>query len=95
LRPGQALIRHGLRNASIPVLTILGVQLSSLLIGTVVVERVFAIPGMGSLLLDGSANRDILMVMGIVMVLVVGVLVINYVVDILYPLLDPRLRTTR
>jgi peptide/nickel transport system permease protein len=63
-----------------------------LLIGTVVVERVFAIPGMGSLLLDGIANRDIVMVMGIVMVLVVGVLIINYVVDILYPVLDPRLR---
>jgi peptide/nickel transport system permease protein len=92
LRPGQALVRHGIRNASIPVLTILGVQLSMLLIGTVVVERVFAIPGMGSLLLDGIANRDIVMVMGIVMVLVVGVLIINYVVDILYPVLDPRLR---
>ncbi|MDY7105034.1 MAG: ABC transporter permease [Actinomycetota bacterium] len=92
LRPGQALVRHGLRNAAVPVLTVTGLQLATLLIGAVVIERVFVIPGLGSLLLDGVANRDLLLVQGVVMVLVVGVLVINLVVDLLYTVVDPRLR---
>lgn len=92
LRPGQALVRHGLRNAAVPVLTVAGLQLATLLIGAVVIERVFVIPGLGSLLLDGVANRDLLLVQGVVMVLVVGVLAINLVVDLLYTVVDPRLR---
>jgi peptide/nickel transport system permease protein len=92
LRPGQALVRHGLRNASVPVVTVLGLQLATLLIGAVVVERVFVLPGLGSLLLDAVAARDLLTVQGIVLVLVVGVLLVNFVVDVLYTVLDPRLR---
>jgi peptide/nickel transport system permease protein len=92
LSPYRALIRHGLRNAAIPVVTVLGLQLATLLIGAVVVERVFVIPGLGSLLLDGVANRDLLLVQGVVMVLVVAVLLVNLIVDILYTVLDPRLR---
>ena len=57
LRPGQALVRHGLRNASVPVVTVLGLQLATLLIGAVVVERVFVLPGLGSMLLDAVAAR--------------------------------------
>ncbi|MDP4506864.1 ABC transporter permease [Nonomuraea turcica] len=87
-----ALWRHGLRNASIPVVTVLGLQLATLLIGAVVVERVFVIPGLGDLLLNGVAGRDLLLVQGVVMVLVAAVLLINFVVDITYHLLDPRLR---
>ncbi|MEV1172899.1 ABC transporter permease [Nonomuraea sp. NPDC049784] len=87
-----ALWRHGLRNASIPVVTVLGLQLATLLIGAVVVERVFVIPGLGDLLLNGVAGRDLLLVQGVVMVLVVAVLLINFVVDVAYHLLDPRLR---
>ena len=90
--PYRALVRHGLRNASIPVVTVLGLQLATLLIGAVVVERVFVIPGLGSLLLDGVANRDLLLVQGVVVVLVVAVLLVNYVVDVLYTVIDPRLR---
>jgi peptide/nickel transport system permease protein len=90
--PTRALIRHGFRNAAIPVVTILGLQLATLLIGAVVVERVFVIPGLGSLLLDGTANRDLLLVRGVVMVLVVAVLLVNFLVDILYLVIDPRLR---
>jgi peptide/nickel transport system permease protein len=90
----QALARHGLRNASIPVVTVLGLQLATLLIGAVVVERVFVIPGLGSLLLDGTANRDLLLVQGVVMVLVLAVLLVNYLVDLLYTVLDPRLRAS-
>jgi peptide/nickel transport system permease protein len=88
----RALLRHGLRNAAIPVVTVLGLQLATLLIGAVVIERVFVIPGLGSLLLDSVSNRDLIMVQDVVMVLVVAVLVVNFVVDLLYLLIDPRLR---
>ncbi|HEX4816945.1 MAG TPA: ABC transporter permease [Nonomuraea sp.] len=87
-----ALWRHGLRNAAVPVVTVLGLQLATLLVGAVVVERVFVIPGLGDLLLNGVAGRDLLLVQGVVMVLVAAVLLINFVVDVTYHLLDPRLR---
>jgi peptide/nickel transport system permease protein len=92
LRPMAALVRHGLRNASVPVVTVLGLQLATLLIGAVVVERVFVIPGLGSLLLDSVANRDLIVVQDVVMVLVVAVLLVNVLVDLLYLVIDPRLR---
>ncbi|MBB4933343.1 peptide/nickel transport system permease protein [Lipingzhangella halophila] len=92
MRPYQALVRHGLRNAAIPVVTVLALQLATLLIGAVVIERVFVIPGLGSLLLDGVGNRDLLLVQGVVMVLVLAVLLLNFVVDVLYTALDPRIR---
>ncbi|WP_116042850.1 ABC transporter permease [Amycolatopsis palatopharyngis] len=92
LRPGQALVRHGLRNAAVPVVTVLGLQLATLLVGAVVVERVFVLPGLGSMLLDSVSSRDLLAVQGIVLVLVVGVLLVNFLVDVLYAVLDPRLR---
>jgi len=90
-----ALWRHGLRNAAVPVVTVLGLQLATLLIGAVVVERVFVIPGLGDLLLNGVAARDLLLVQGVVMVLVAAVLLINFVVDVAYAALDPRLRGAR
>jgi peptide/nickel transport system permease protein len=93
LRPGQALVRHGLRNAAVPVVTVLALQLATLLIGTVVIERVFVIPGLGSLLLDSVANRDLVLVQDVVMLLVIAVLLVNFLVDLLYLLIDPRLRT--
>jgi peptide/nickel transport system permease protein len=89
---GRALVRHGLRNAAIPVVTVLGLELASLLVGAVVIERVYVIPGLGSMLLDSVSNRDLLSVQGVVMVLVAAVLIINYVVDLLYTAIDPRLR---
>ncbi|WP_298886741.1 ABC transporter permease [uncultured Serinicoccus sp.] len=93
LRPVQALWRHGLRNAAVPVVTVLGLQLATLLVGAVVIERVFVIPGLGSLLLDSVAQREILTVQTVVMVLVVATLLITFLVDALYLLIDPRLRT--
>lgn len=93
LRPGQALLRHGLRNAAVPVVTVLGLQMATLLIGTVVVERVFVIPGLGSLLLDSVASRDLVIVRDVVMILVLAVLFVNFVVDLVYLLIDPRLRS--
>ena len=92
LTQAQALRRHGLRNAAIPVLTILGVQFAALLVGAVVVERVFLVPGIGSLLVDSVANRDLQAVQGIVMVLVVIVLAVNLLTDLLYTALDSRVR---
>jgi peptide/nickel transport system permease protein len=95
LRPGQALRRHGLRNAAVPVVTVLALQLATLLVGAVVVERVFVIPGLGSLLLDSVSNRDLIMVQDVVMILVLAVLLVNFLVDLLYVVIDPRLRTAR
>lgn len=92
LMPGAALRRHGFRNAAIPVVTVLGLQLATLLIGAVVVERVFVIPGLGSLLLDAVGQRDLKIVQDVVMILVLAVLVVNVVVDLLYLAIDPRLR---
>lgn len=89
---GGALLRHGLRNAAIPVLTVLGLQLTTLLVGAIVVENVFALPGLGRLLLQAVSARDLLVVQGAVMLLVCFVLVVNLVVDLLYAVVDPRLR---
>jgi peptide/nickel transport system permease protein len=77
----------------VPVVTVLGLQLATLLVGAVVIERVFVIPGLGSLLLDAVGNRDLLVVQDVVMVLVVAVLLVNFLVDLLYVVIDPRLRT--
>ena len=92
LSPMGALFKHGLRNAAIPVLTVTSVQFAALIIGAVVVERVFVIPGIGSLLIDSISNRDMLAVQGVVVVLVGITLVLNLVVDLLYTVIDPRIR---
>ncbi|MGW6692993.1 ABC transporter permease [Rhodococcus sp. NPDC054953] len=89
----RALLRHGVRNAAVPVITVAGVQLSTLLIGAVVIERVFVVPGLGSLLLDKVGQRDMGAVQSIVLVLVLLVLVVNLVVDVVHTLVDPRLRS--
>lgn len=91
-RTWPALVRHGLRNMSLSVVTVVGLQLATLLAGAIVIESVFALPGLGRLLLDAVAQRDLMVVQGIVLLLVVAVLVINAVVDLSYALLDPRLR---
>lgn len=91
----RALFRHGLRNASLSVVTVLGLQLATLFVGAIVIEQVFTLPGLGQLLLSAVGQRDLVVVQGIVMVLVFFVLVINALVDIAYLALDPRLRTSR
>lgn len=92
LMPGRALVRHGLRNASIPVVTVLGLQVAALLVDAIIIEVIFVIPGLGSLLLEAVSNRDLLTVQGVVIVIVGVVLLINLVVDLLYVAIDPRLR---
>jgi peptide/nickel transport system permease protein len=88
----QAVVRHSSRNAAIPVLTVLGVQLITILIGAVVVERVFVIPGIGSFLADSVARQDRLAVQGIVVTIVVLSLAVSFLVDVAYTVIDPRLR---
>lgn len=90
LSRSAALWRHGLRNASIPVLTILGLQFSALLGGTVVIESVFVLPGLGRMLLDGIDRRDFPVVQGGAIVIVGLILFVNLLVDLSYRLLDPR-----
>ncbi|HHV22112.1 MAG TPA: ABC transporter permease [Propionibacterium sp.] len=91
-RQFPALIRHGLRNASISVVTVLGLQFSTLFVGAIVIESVFTLPGLGSMLLQAVSQRDMIVVQGTVMLLVFIVLVINALVDLSYVALDPRLR---
>ncbi len=88
-----AMWRHGLRNAGLSVITVLGLQLATLFVGAIVVESVFVLPGLGSLLLTAVGQHDLTLVQGIVMLLVVLVLAINAIVDLAYLLLDPRLRS--
>jgi len=91
----QALVRHGFRNGAIPVLTVLGLEIPSLIVGAVVVESVFTLPGIGTLLLQAVANRDLIVVQDVVVLVAVTVLVVNFLVDLSYRLLDPRLARAR
>jgi peptide/nickel transport system permease protein len=88
----QVLWRHVLRNAFVPMLTVMGLQFANLLTGTVVVENVFSLPGLGRLIFQAIANRDILVVQDVVMLLAAAVIVINFIVDVLYAVIDPRLK---
>ncbi len=86
------ILRHALKNALIPVVTIFGLQFGQLLAGTVVVETVFARPGIGRLIIDGILNKDFPVVQGVVLVVAVSYVLVNLLVDILYAVLDPRIR---
>lgn len=86
---------HVLRNAALPVLTVVGIQLSALVVSAVVVEQVFAIPGLGSFLLDSVRNRDITAVQSTMMLLVAFTLLVNAIVDIAYGMVDPRVRRAK
>ena len=84
--------RHALRNAMIPVLTIMGLQFSFLLAGTIIIENVFYLPGLGRLVFQAITQRDLIVVEGVVILLVASVVVVNLIVDLLYAVVDPRLR---
>ncbi|WP_119418661.1 ABC transporter permease [Desertibaculum subflavum] len=87
-----ALWGHAVRNALIPVVTIMGLQFSNLLAGTVVIENVFQLPGLGRLVFQAIANRDVPVVRDAVVILAAKVVIINFVVDLLYAWIDPRLK---
>ncbi len=84
--------RHVLKNAMIPVVTVMGLQLSALLGGTVIMESIFVIPGMGKFLLDAITWRDYPVIQGINLFLATGVIALNLVIDVIYGFLDPRIR---
>ncbi|MEM7214154.1 MAG: ABC transporter permease [Pseudomonadota bacterium] len=88
----QTLWRHALRNALIPVLTILGLQFSFLLAGAIIIENVFFLPGLGRLVFQGITQRDLIVVESVVMLLVFAVIIVTFLVDIAYAWVDPRLR---
>jgi peptide/nickel transport system permease protein len=85
-------IRHALRNSLIPVVTVVGVQFGTLMAGAVIVESVFAWPGIGRLLVNAVNDRDFPLVQGIVLLVAVGFVLVNLLVDVLYPAIDPRVR---
>ncbi|WP_328492922.1 ABC transporter permease [Streptomyces sp. NBC_00414] len=88
----RAMWRHGLRNASVPVISILGIELASTLLGAVVVESVYALPGLGSLLATGIAQHDYPVVQGVLFVSTLAVLLIGFTADLVQRIIDPRLR---
>jgi peptide/nickel transport system permease protein len=89
---GRVLLRYGLRNSMIVVVTIVGLQLGGLISGAVVTERIFALPGFGKLTLDAVFTRDYPVVQAVVLVITLGYILINLVVDVLYSVLNPRIR---
>ncbi len=92
LTRAQALRRHALRNAMIPVLTIIGLQFSFLLAGAIIIENVFYLPGLGQLIYKGITQRDLVVVESVVMLLVFAVILVTFLVDLAYAAVDPRLR---
>jgi peptide/nickel transport system permease protein len=92
LRESAVIVRHALRNAMIPVVTVMGLQLSALIGGTVIMESIFVLPGMGRFLLDAITWRDYPVIQGMNLFLATAVIIVNLVVDLVYGLLDPRIR---
>ena len=88
----QTVYRHAFRNALIPVMTILGLQFAFLLAGAVIIENVFFLPGLGRLIFQGITQRDLVVVESVVMLLVFAVVLVNFLVDVAYAAIDPRLR---
>jgi peptide/nickel transport system permease protein len=78
----------------IPVLTIMGLQFANLITGAIIIENVFVLPGVGRLVFQAIANRDLVVVRDVVMWLVAVVVIVNFVVDVLYAVVDPRLKTS-
>jgi peptide/nickel transport system permease protein len=92
LSRSQVLWGHVLRNAMIPVITVMGLQFGNLITSAIVIENVFVLPGIGRLIFQAIANRDLVVVRDVVMLLAALVILINFVVDVLYAWVDPRLK---
>lgn len=88
----RILLRHALRPSSFSLLTVVGLQVGGLIGGSVIIEQIFALPGIGRLLYDSITQRDLIMVQGVVLFLAVSYVVVNFLVDLLYSVLDPRIR---
>jgi peptide/nickel transport system permease protein len=92
LRERTVVIRHALKNAAIPIITIIGYQLPALVGGTVIIEQIFVLPGMGRLLIDAITQRDYTVVSGIMVIFAAAMVVINLLVDLAYGFVDPRIQ---
>jgi peptide/nickel transport system permease protein len=88
----RTMLRHVLRNALIPVVTILGLQFSVLIAGAIIIENVFALPGLGRLVFQSIAQHDLIVVKDLVMLFCTLVVLVNFLVELLYGVIDPRLR---
>jgi peptide/nickel transport system permease protein len=95
ITPARILFRHALRPSSFSLMTVVGLQVGAIISGSVIVETLFAVPGVGRLLVDSILQRDLLMVQGIALVIAAAFVMINFTVDLLYSLLDPRIRHGR
>ncbi|WOF24018.1 ABC transporter permease [Microbacterium betulae] len=91
---GEALLRHGLRNGAVPVVAVLGIELSTTLLGAVVVESVFTLPGLGSMLLTAIEQHDFANIQGVLVVSTLFVLLVGFLADVVQRIVDPRLRTS-
>jgi len=91
LRERVVVLRHALKNSLIPVITIIGMGVPTLVGGTVIIENIFSLPGMGSLLMDAVDNRDYTVVSGVILFFGVGLIIINLLVDLTYGFIDPRI----
>jgi len=85
-------VKHSLKNAVIPVVTILGLQIAQILGGTVIFEQIFGLPGLGRFLFDAITQRDYPVIQGINLFLATGIIVLNLAIDVVYGFLDPRIR---
>ena len=92
LTGGRVLVKHALANALIPVVTVAGLQLGQLLAGSIVLESVFALPGLGRLALGAIAARDLPVVQGVTLFVAATIVLVNFLVDLAYAYLDPRIR---
>jgi peptide/nickel transport system permease protein len=90
----MTLVGHALKNAFIPVVTVMGVQVGLLLSGAVVIEQIYGLPGIGWMILNGIYQRDYTLVQGGVLFVAVAFVLVNLVVDLLYAYIDPRIRYT-
>jgi len=92
LGPWQVLVRHAFRNSSFGLITVVGLNLGTLIGGTVIIEQIFALPGLGQLLLQSINTRDFVVVLAAVVIFAVVAVLANLIVDLLYAVLDPRIR---
>lgn len=95
LKPGKVVYKHALRNAFIPILTVIGETFGTLITGAVVVETIFNIPGIGQLIVNSIERRDFAVIQGTVLMITVTYVLLNLVIDLLYGIVDPRLRLNR
>ena len=94
--PGwQVLLRHALRPSSFTLITILGIQVGHLIGGSLIIEIIFALPGIGRLMAGAIFGRDVVMLQGCILVITVGYVGVNFLVDLLYAVLDPRIRVEK